>query len=184
MLHRLQLTVNQMHPVGQAVQADWMMLGPETVAPQSSQGSQGAGDTSGVKADNHKVTSRPQDALHLPQAPMGVLAEVQGVERHDHIDAFTVEGQFIAVAKQGWRSQTAIAGHDLMIDRAAGNQVLFRQRTKLEYVIAESQIEDRLQAVAEGTDEIVPAVSRVQRFQRQGNVARLRARFGFHVARE
>lgn len=180
MLRGLQFAIDKMQPVCQAVKTDRMVVGPEAVPAQSAKGSQRARDTARIEADDHEVSSRPQNTLHLSQATVRIGAEIKRMESHQHIDAFTLDRQFVSVAYEGRRMGAAVAGDESMVDRALRYEIVTREGTDLENVIAERDIKDRLQAIVERTDEILSALPCIQGFQRQGNLARLRARVDIH----
>ena len=180
MLCGFEFAVDEVQPVREAAQADGTVRCPQALAAKGAQVAAQARQAPGIEAEDHQVASRAEYALHFPQARVRVLRELEGMDGHKHVDAVAFERQLVAVAAQGNVRMTAIAGKELVIDAAAGNEIALRQRAKLKNVVTEGEIENRLQAGANTVAQIVSPVLRVPGFQRLANVARLRARFGSH----
>jgi hypothetical protein len=86
-----------------------------------------AEEAPGIEADDDQVSVRPQDALHLAQAGVGMLLELQGVEGNQHIHAVALQRQFISVAAQGDAAELVAGGIDAVVDRAVVDQAARRE---------------------------------------------------------
>ena len=180
-MHVLQLAIDQVQPVHQAVRADGIVMPPEALPLEPAQVLAEAKQAVRIEANDGQVPVRSQHALHLTQRRVRVLFEFQRMKGDQHVDAVAVERQLVGVTAQRYPIQLAAGDLQAVIDGTFFDEAEGWQRPHLHHVVTEGQVQYRPQALAQRVEQFFTAVTAIPAFQALANLVRLRVDGGLHA---